>query len=1082
MNDAGKMNIEFVRAGAGSGKTYYLTHLLASRLEDKTARASAVLATTFTVKAATELRERARATLLKKGNLDLAAAIGQARIGTINSVCGQLIQRFCFELGVSPDQQILDEQQTSRVAGIALESAQTPDEIRSLIEVARRLDIGQGDFSSKGGREQKLEKAIAKTLRELMAAARENNLSPEQLAAMGARNADAMLSCWPATVDGLSESLDAELEKLIPQLEAAVNKGKPTDVLRKAFNRCRDSQQQLREGRLPWSSWAALAKLNAGAPQRPVVEALQNTAKRHGSHPQFHADVRLYLDLMFGIASRGLAAFEQAKREMGVVDFTDQEVLLLRGLEHSEVMQQALREELDLVLVDEFQDTNPLQLAIFIELAKLAKSSVWVGDRKQAIYGFRGTDSTLIQQVLDSVEGWGGKVGAALADSWRSTPALVKLCNEAFVAAFDSTPAADVALTPVRDAIAGSTDLQTWTFETPPGKRALDVTGLGPALAQLLQSEMQVFDKETKSLRRIQASDVAVLCRTNPTIKSVVGALGRWGIPVAAERPGLLATPEAQLVVACLRRLHDPGDTVASAVITGLTQALEPEQWLHDRLTFLAGAKRNEQGAWEPRLSSWKVAGDGALPLLTRLDNLRDKLLSLTPFEALRLAKAESGIASLCHSWAVDKRAAQVRIANVEKLLSLGRQYEGECLSSGQPGTLNGLILWLQKLDADAKDGRAAASHGAVEAMTFHGSKGLEWPVVVVVGLDHACRTDLWQVRARTDGAFDASAPLAARFVHHWPYPYGASKSVDEAAVAEASQTGQAMADAALQENRRLLYVSLTRARDQIILVSRPGSSGGEPPLDWLYEAKASNTFWPGAVTRAIDGVQIVCATMYWEVAKTQAAPPEKIREAQRFYPSRAPVGHPPLWVRPSAMHVGGYRVDAIEAIGSRIEVRPHTDFTLLGSALHNCIACATADPDLAVGLEEVTEILKRWDVGNAIDPQAALDQVIAFSHWWKAKWPEAEAIAEVPFEAKRADGSIARGQIDLLLSVNGGRILFDHKSDPRGVGADDRLALTHGSQLAEYAQAIEAVSGEQVLERWLFLPVSAQAVRIVEG
>lgn len=1081
MNDGVRINIEFVRAGAGSGKTYYLTNLLAGKLEDKSARASAVLATTFTVKAATELRERARGTLLKKGNLGLAAAIGQARIGTINSVCGQLIQRFCFELGVSPDQQILDEQQTSRVASIALESAQTPDEIGSLIEVARRLDIGQGDFPSKGGREQKLEKAVAKTLRELMAAARENNLSPEQLDGMGVRNADAMLSCWPVTVDGLSEALDAELEKLIPQLEAAVNKDKPTDVLRKAFNRCCDSQQQLREGRLPWSSWAALAKLNAGAPQRPIVEALQDTAKRHASHPQFHADVRLYLDLMFGIASRGLAAFEQAKREMGVVDFTDQEVLLLRGLKQSEVMQQALREELDLVLVDEFQDTNPLQLAIFIELAKLAKSSVWVGDRKQAIYGFRGTDSTLIQQVLDSVEGWGGKVGTALTDSWRSTPALVELVNEAFVAAFDPVLAADVALNPVRDAIAGSTDLQTWTFEIPPGKRALDVTGLGPALAQLLQSETEVFDKEAKVLRRIQPSDIAILCRTNSTIKSVVGALGRWDIPVAAERPGLLATPETQLVVACLRRLHDSGDTVASAVIIGLTQALEPEEWIHDRLSFLAGAKRNKHGEWEPHLSSWGVAGAGALPLLTRLDGLRDRLLSLTPFEALRLAKAESGVASLCYSWAIDKRAAQVRIANVEKLLSLGRQYEDECLSSGQPATVNGLLLWLQKLDAEAKDGRAAASHGAVEVTTFHGAKGLEWPVVVVVGLDHAYRTDLWQVRARTDGEFDVSTPLANRFVHYWPYPYGASKS-DETAAAEASGTGQAMADAALEENRRLLYVSLTRARDQIVLISRPGSNGGEPPLHWLNEAKATNTFWPGTVKRAIDGVEILCAESHWVMEQTHAEPPEKVTEVQRFYPPRMPVEHLPLWVRPSAVQVPGYRVHSIEVIGTRIEVRPHTDFTLLGSALHNCIACATADPAIGVQLVEVTEILNRWGVGTAIDPQAALDQVNAFSRWWKAKWPQAAAISEVPFEAKRADGSVSRGQIDLLLTVDGGRILFDHKSDPRGVGAGDRLALTHGGQLAEYAQAIEVASGDPVLERWLFLPVSAQAVRIVES
>lgn len=1074
------MNIEFVRAGAGSGKTYHLTNLLADRLEDKSARASAVIATTFTVKAATELRERARSTLLKKGRLDLAAAVGQARIGTINSVCGQLIQRFCFELGVSPEQQVLDEREASRIARVALESVQTPDEVRALLDVARRLDIGQSTFSL-ASREQKAEAAIADTLRDLMAAARENNLSPAQLAAMGAKNADAMLASWPAPVAGVPGELEVALDNAITELQAAQAKGNTTDVLNKAINKCRDAKQLLLHGRLPWSAWVSLAKLNAGAPQKKLIEPLVATANRHGCSAEFHADVRQYLDLVFGIASRGLQAFEVAKREMGVVDFTDQEVLLLRGLEESDVVKQALREEVDLVLVDEFQDTNPLQLAIFIELAKLAKASVWVGDRKQAIYGFRGTDSTLIQQVLDSVGAWGGKVGAALTDSWRSTPALVKLTNEAFVAAFNPTPAAEVALSPVRPPIPNSVDVHNWTFATPPGKRTLDVTGLGPAMSQLLQNS-QVWDKEAKSLRGARPGDVAVLCRKNSVMKDIVWALGGWGIPVAAERPGLLSTPEARLVIACLRRLHDPGDTVATAAIVSLSGALEPEQWLHDRLQFLADAKRNEEGAWEPPLSSWKVAGQGAHPLVTRLDSLRPRLLSLTPFEALRLAKAESGVANFCHAWSTGNRSAQVRISNVEQLLCLGRQYEEECLSSGQPGTLNGLLLWIQELDVEGKDGRAAASHGAVEVMTFHGAKGLEWPVVVVVGLDHASRTDLWEVRARTEGAFDAAAPLANRFIHHWPYPFGAAKDVAEAVTAEGTAVGQAAAKSAVEENQRLLYVTLTRARDQVVLISKAGTGANPPSLDWLAEAKASASFWPGTSKRSIDGVGINCVATDWPLEETHAEPPAKVKEELQFYPLRAPKDHTPLWVRPSATEVGGFKVDTVESLGNRIVVRPNTDFALLGSALHNCIACATADPAQGIGLGEVKEILERWTVGGAVDPQAALDQVNAFTNWWRTRWPDGKALAELPFEAKRSDGAIARGQIDLLLSVPGGRILFDHKSDPRGAGENDRLALEHGGQLAEYATAVEAASGEAVLERWLFLPVSAQVVRIVQG
>ncbi|AFQ52202.1 UvrD/REP helicase [Burkholderia cepacia GG4] len=87
-------------------------------------------------------------------------------------------------------------------------------------------------------------------------------------------------------------------------------------------------------------------------------------------------------------------------------------------------------------MVDEFQDTSPLQPALFVELAGLARRSVWVGDPKQAIYGFRGTNASLIAGVLSAIESWGGKIGESLTISRRSTPALVSLTNAVFAPAF----------------------------------------------------------------------------------------------------------------------------------------------------------------------------------------------------------------------------------------------------------------------------------------------------------------------------------------------------------------------------------------------------------------------------------------------------------------------------------------------------------------------------------------------------------------------------------------------------------------------------------------------------------------------
>ncbi|MGV8677625.1 UvrD-helicase domain-containing protein, partial [Pseudomonas aeruginosa] len=113
----------------------------------------------------------------------------------------------------------------------------------------------------------------------------------------------------------------------------------------------------------------------------------------------------------------GLDAYEQAKKALGAVDFSDQEVLLLRALKTKSTVREVLAAELDLIMVDEFQDTSPLQLALFVELAKLAKRSVWVGDPKQAIYGFRGTDASLITGVLGAIKDWGGTIGKALDTS-----------------------------------------------------------------------------------------------------------------------------------------------------------------------------------------------------------------------------------------------------------------------------------------------------------------------------------------------------------------------------------------------------------------------------------------------------------------------------------------------------------------------------------------------------------------------------------------------------------------------------------------------------------------------------------------
>jgi ATP-dependent helicase/nuclease subunit A len=1061
--DQKNMNVEFVRAGAGSGKTYYLTHLLAERLQRGAARPAAILATTFTVKAASELRERARSTLLNQRRLDLAAALGRASIGTVNSVCGRLIQRFCFELGISPDQTVLTEDEGRRLVRVAVEGVQDASAVENLAQLAARLDLKDD--------------AVTATLHAIMNAARSNNLNPDELAKMGPRNAEAMLACWPRPQGDHDAVLAAALERTEHELKRVQAAGVNTKVLNDAIESITTARSALARGQLSWNAWQQLTKLKAGAKQAGIVEDLQDIAARHPTHYRFHDDVRNYLCTVFDLAGRALQAFADAKRELGVVDFTDQEVLLLRALQSSTLVREALAGELDLVLVDEFQDTNPLQLAIFVELAKLAKSSIWVGDPKQAIYGFRGTDSTLIQQILDSVEGWGGTMGTPLSDSYRSTPGLVGLANEVFVPAFHPAPASDTALRPVRKPLVGQPQLLNWSFVTEAGKRSISLKALGPAVSELLERGILITDKVTGQERPLQASDIAVLCRKNDHIKSAVDALSRWGIAAAATRPGLISTPEVQLVLACLRRLQDASDTVATAMIVGLTGSVRPEDWLQDRLQFLSGIAAGADGETSPSVSAWKAEGADAHPLIARLASLRPSLVSLTPREALRLAKAESGVARLAHQWSAAEREAQVRIANIEALLALAQQYEEACLGSRQPATINGMLLWFQELVADGADGRAAAAHGAVEVMTFHAAKGLEWPMVIVIGLDHGFRTDLWNVRSRTIGAFDATAPLANRYIHHWVNPF--RSAVQVIADAEDSETGKLMAEQARTENTRLLYVALTRARDVLALVGETKAVSDTPPCQWLDEIDAAAKLWGPAGAFVADGQTVVRETKAWDFDESLDAPPAPAARAMRYFDARPPQSFERLWFAPSAAQIGQHRAVKVEDVGKRIVVQSDTDMAALGSALHGCIACSVADPSRPISDEQIREVLIRWGVHGAVTPEAVRFQVEAFQDWWQSKWPDGTAQAELPIQVPRPDGTVIRGQIDLLIRVATGRILIDHKADPRGVADGERLAQTHGGQLEAYARAVEAASGEAVRERWLFLPVAARAVQI---
>lgn len=1049
-----KARITFISAGAGSGKTHRLTDLLHRELTTGEVRPSGVIATTFTKKAATELRERVREHLLKQGNFGLSNAMGQARIGTVNSVCGQLIARFAFEAGMSTEQQVLEEVQASILLSRAIDAVLDGPAMSELLALVRRLG---------------LEEDWKESLQSLVNQIRSNDIPLARVAGFAQANADDLLSHFPKPA---AQDLDALLlqaiKSALPDVEAAALAGgkKNTNTylgLIKGF--ARNVERQV----ATWSEWAKLSKEAPEAGLRPTIEPIAELAGRVAEHRGLHADVRRYLTLMFDLAAKALANYQAIKQELGALDFADQEHQLLGLLDQPEVAA-VLDDELDLLMVDEFQDTSPIQLALFLKLARFAKKVYWVGDIKQAIYGFRGSDTELMQAILRTLPDLGG-TKEVLPSSWRSRGELVNTVNSVFSHAFaDSLPKDEIELKPERDEPLTGAALANWILG---GKNVgQEASALASGVRKLIDSGYTIYDKPCKTLRPVRFGDVAILSKTNDGVKALAAALSVRGIPVATAQPGLLATPEATLALACLRRLNDPGDTVATAEIVSLADGLEPEIWVADRLRYLA--KSGDADWWLER----SIDGHPAHPMLETISDLRTTLPVLAPREALATVIAACTLPEKVVRWAPDPDCARVRLANLEALIALAEQYEDLCRSGQHAASISGLILWLGEIAQQEKDMLAEPAIDAVKVMTHHAAKGLEWPVVVLTDLAKDIKDRLWSITAQSGAAFDAQNPLADRTIRYWPWPFGQQQKVAVADTIALTPVAESFRKSAVEESKRLLYVSMTRARDLLVLARSSRKLSGEwldcVEAPWLLQEKGDDAVMLPSGERipaecwALDpvddldtGEEAASGPLYWFQTKGGAAT------------------HLPLSFNPSAAEMRPAIVVERCRIGERVLVASGADMSVLGTAIHACIGLSFTDRKVPLSEVEVSNILSGFEVSEYLSPVSVLRQVNAFHEWLARRWPGAKPHAEIAVQSVLSSRQVLNGRIDLLLETDAGWILIDHKSSQLAPDHWDQLADEYGAQMAAYSAAVEKASGRKVTEQWLFLPVAGGGVRL---
>lgn len=1029
------INIELINASAGSGKTYNLTYRVVDLIK-KGIDPEALMVTTFTNRAAAELRSRIRTELLKNQQAKQANRINDGFIGTVNSICGQLLKEYALEAGLSPALEVMPEEDSAGIFKISVD--RIIDRYGDQIEpVARRMERDGGN--NKDWRDD---------VKKIVDLARSNRISLDQLKKC---SDDSWQSLNEVLGDSLKKDLDQALYEEIDLAIININSLlSVTKTTQKAGEDLETYQRKLERGGLTWGDWARLAKLKAAKDGQALIDPVKIMADHVLVHPQFQADLKEMIAATFNCAIEALKDYDAYKQAHGLMDFTDQESRVLEMAIANKAFRQSLSDRIDVLMVDEFQDTSPIQLALFLALNKLAGKSLWVGDPKQAIYGFRGTDS----QLMDDVVALMGK-SQVLDCSWRSKERLIDFTNAFFTQVFHTMESEKVCLNIPKQRLekAKGGSLEGWHLLAKNNQE--EAAGLANGIRDLLDR-----------IPGIKAGDIAILCRTNAKCTTIAGFLNHLGIRASVGQGLLLETRECGLAMAALRYMTNQDDSLALTEIVQLIVAdRSDEDWLAQLMADSEGFK-----------DRWKNDD-----LLKPLNEGRKAIGYWTPLEALEEAIDRVGLLEKVASWP----NADLAMSNLDVLRKSCQEYIDQCALYRNAATIDGFVSYLQNAGTEQAKG---FGHETVNILTYHSAKGLEWPWLILTDLDKAVKMDVFGVNIEAAAHFDPADPLANRAIRYWPWPFGwyfgrrnAYPLLDDKITdLPLYQTVEAMAE---REAQRLLYVGMTRAKEGLVMAVRKTETKSSVSL---------KTAWLDVMTD-LDGNPVISLDLesglqnislgktqipmtIYDYSEEGLGLPGLSQVADNYLPQVAgplktfpPARLAPSQLRPSVDEKGKWII--IKRFESRITIKGKLEMDRLGNAIHSFLALNLQLLNTEEQLNVAQNTLKNWDMEMMIDAADLVRGGKDWSDFIKKAYPRHKAYREWPMAMRNKDGQLLQGWIDMLLESDDGYVIIDHKTYP-GQGAEDRLKK-HIPQMKAYQQAVERSTGKAVKDMLLHLPVS---------
>ena len=1046
----------FVQAGAGTGKTKSLVSRIVTLITSDRANVDSIAAITFTEAAAAELRDRVRRELEaqsidtrnssdeRKRCLNAVRGLENASIQTLHSFAAALLKECPLEAGLPPNYEVTEEieadinfeERWQQWLDEALDSETMVPHLHRALSMGLRLENLKTVAKSFHDNYNLLPGSfppLPEPAKEAVCQVIEASGKIRRLLPLAINGADDVLASYSNRLAELGDRLatldadsDAALSILTRWGKLSFSKGKQSD----------------------WDTNPA-TDINGCKELKTLFAELESAKNK-----ELEAVRRAILMPLLESLRRFALDYVEERRRRGKAEFHDLLVWARNLIRDNPDVRAHFQKRFTHILIDEFQDTDPIQaeIAFFLSeasandanfcgnsvdwtAANLAPGKLFVvGDPKQSIYRFRRADIAAVEQVHDLM----GGNAVPLTQNFRSQESIIDWVN--FVFSQWMGQGVPGIQSPYLELIARWTPPETtpplgvhWFGEPSTGKaaslRRQEATAITTMLQDIKSGPWMVRDEGKNELRNANYKDVCILIPTRTGLQALERALETANIPYRVESQSLvLGTQDVREMLACLRAIDSPADQIA----------------------LVASLRSSAFGCSDVELLQF-VENGGRLDYVapgTTEGPVKDALNTLYRYHQER---TWTQLDEIIERFIRERRMAEVcfgRTRPRERLRRLRFVVErARAFARVGGNSLRSFLDWIERQASEnarmVEIPIPETDEDAVRIMTIHGAKGLEFPVVILAGIG-------------SQPTHKASPVIFDRRNHSVEVSVGTRDSAFSTGNYEAAQEQQNLAEEA--EGIRLMYVSATRARDHLVVSLFHSTRNQKSPAAVINHLCSTKTeLWHEITLSPLD----IRTESPSKVAKDTMLDTEADRDAwlehRGIVLQRAS--------RPAAVAVTTIvRMDKEEAERGEVPYRRGRGGTSMGRAVHSVLQ--SVDLVTAAGLEQMSKaqaavegITNRWqevaELARRGLESVVVKRAIASGRYYR------EVFVSIPLGEERMEGFI-----DLLFEDDGGFVIADYKTDV--IDNETTLLEDHKQyalQAGIYAFALSKVTGKAVRE-----------------